>query len=86
MVELVGVEYVALGLDFVKYDGPRTLKDGRNPLHKPQMVKDLEEVEDLRKLIEGLTRQGYKEKEIALILGGNYLRVLKKILPEQPVI
>jgi membrane dipeptidase len=86
MVKLVGVEYVALGLDFVKHDGPRTLKDQHQPLHKPKLVKDLEEIEDLPKLIEGLTRRGYKEKEIALILGGNYIRVLKSILPEQSVI
>lgn len=86
MVELVGVEYVALGLDFVKYDGPRTLKDRHHPLHKPPLVKDLEEVEDLPKLIEGLGSRGYQEKEIALILGANYLRVLKTILPEQAVI
>jgi len=86
MAELVGVEHVALGLDFVKCDGPRTLKDRHHPLHKPEVVQDLEEVEDLPKLIDGLSRRGYKENEIALILGGNYLRVLKTILPEQSVI
>ena len=86
MVELVGVEYVALGLDFVKYDGPRTLKDRHHPLHKAPVVKDLEEVEDLPKLIEGLDRRGYEEEEIALIVGGNYLRVLKTILPDQAAI
>jgi membrane dipeptidase len=86
MVRLVGIEYVALGLDFIKYDGPRTLKDQHHPLHERKFVKGLEEVEDLPKLIEGLSRHGFKEGEIALILGGNYLRVLKNILPEQSVI
>jgi membrane dipeptidase len=86
MVELVGVEHIALGLDFIKYDGPRTLKDRHHPLHERTYVKDFEEIEDLPKLIEGLGRHGYEEKEIALILGGNYIRVLKTILPEQPVI
>ena len=86
MVELVGVEHIALGLDFIKYDGPRTLKDQHHPLHQRTYVKDFEEIEDLPKLIEGLVRHGYKEKEIALILGGNYIRVLKSILPEQSVI
>ncbi|MEK6601777.1 MAG: membrane dipeptidase, partial [Candidatus Binatota bacterium] len=33
MVELMGIEHVALGLDFIKYDGPRTLKDQHHPLH-----------------------------------------------------
>ncbi|MEK7341037.1 MAG: dipeptidase [Candidatus Binatota bacterium] len=86
MVELMGIEHVALGLDFIKYDGPRTLKDQHHPLHKRTYVKDFEEIEDMPKLIEGLVRHGYKEKEIALILGGNSLRVFKTILPEQSVI
>jgi len=46
----------------------------------------LEEIEDLPKLIEGMQKRGYKENEIALILGGNYLRVLRNLLPEQSVI
>ena len=86
MINLVGVEHLALGMDFVKYDGPRTLKDRHHPLHKLALVKDFEEIEDLPKLIDGLQRHGYKEEEIALILGGNYLRALKTILPEQSVI
>jgi len=86
MIDLIGVEHVALGLDFVKYDGPRTLKDRHHPLHKPALIKDLEEVEDLAKLVDGLVRRGHREREIGLILGGNYLRVLNKILPERSVI
>ncbi|OGQ77955.1 MAG: hypothetical protein A3F90_19015 [Deltaproteobacteria bacterium RIFCSPLOWO2_12_FULL_60_19] len=86
MVELAGIEHVALGLDFIKYDGPRTLKDQHHPLHQRTYVKDFEEIEDLPKLLDGLIRRGYKEKDIALVLGGNYLRVLKTILPEQSVI
>lgn len=86
MAALVGIEHVALGLDFIKYDGPRTLKDQHHPLHQRTYVKDFEEIEDLPKLVAGFIRRGYKEGEIALILGGNYLRVLKTILPEQSVI
>lgn len=86
MANLSGVEHVALGFDFVKYDGPRTLKDRHHPLEKAKVLKDLEEVEDLPKLMEGLIRHGYKETEISLILGGNYLRVLNNILPEQSII
>lgn len=86
MVQLVGIEHLALGMDFIKYDGPRTLKDQHHPLHQRTHIKDFEEIEDLPKLIEALGRHGYQEKEIALILGGNYLRVLKTILPEQSII
>jgi membrane dipeptidase len=86
MVNLAGIEHIALGMDFIKYDGPRTLKDRHHPLHERTYVKDFEEIEDLPNLIDRLERRGYKEKDIALILGENYLRVLKSILPEQSVI
>ncbi len=86
MIKLVGIEHLALGMDFIKYDGPRTLKDRHHPLHKVPLIKGFEEIEDLPNLIDGLQKHGYKEEEIALILGGNYLRVLKTILPEHSVI
>jgi membrane dipeptidase len=86
MINLAGIEHLALGMDFIKYDGPRTLKDQHHPLHQRTYIKDFEEIEDLPKLLDGLERRGYKENDIALILGGNYLRVLKTILPEQSVI
>jgi membrane dipeptidase len=86
MIKLVGIEHLALGMDFVKYDGPRTLKDRHHPLHKDPLIKGFEEIEDLPNLLDGLQRHGYKDDEIRLILGGNYLRVLKTILPEQSVI
>jgi membrane dipeptidase len=86
MIKLVGIEHLALGMDFVKYDGPRTLKDRHHPLHKDPLIKGFEEIEDLPNLIDGLQRHGYKDDEIRMILGSNYLRVLKTILPEQSVI
>lgn len=86
MIKLVGIEHLALGMDFVKYDGPRTLKDRHHPLHKDPLIKGFEEIEDLPNMIDGLQRHGYKDEEIKMILGGNYLRVLKTILPEQSVI
>src|SRR5262245_22901519 len=54
MINLVGIEHLALGMDFVKYDGPRTLKDRHHPLHKDPMIKGFEEIEDLPNLIDGL--------------------------------
>jgi membrane dipeptidase len=86
MINLAGIEHIALGMDFIKYDGPRTLKDRHHPLHEREYVKGFEEIEDLPNLIERLEKNGYKESDIALILGGNYLRVLKTILPEHSVI
>ena len=86
IIHLVGIEHLALGMDFVKYDGPRALKDRHHPLHKDPLIKGFEEIEDLPNLIDGLQRHGYRDEEIKLILGGNYLRVLKTILPERSVI
>lgn len=86
IINLVGIEHLALGMDFVKYDGPRTLKDRHHPLHPDPLIKGFEEIEDLPNLIDGLQRHGYQDGEIKSILGGNYLRVLKTILPEQSVI
>ena len=85
MIHLVGIEHLALGMDFVKYDGPRTLRSPPSLTQDP-LIKGFEEIEDLPNLIDGLQKHGYKEAEIALILGGNYLRVLKTILPERSVI
>ena len=86
IINLIGIEHMALGMDFVKYDGPRTLKDRHHPLHKDPLIKGFEEIEDLPNLIDGLQKHGYKDDDIRMILGGNYLRVLKTILPEQSVI
>ena len=61
MINLVGIEHLALGMDFVKYDGPRTLKDRHHPLHKDPLIKGFEEIEDLPNLINGLQKHGYKE-------------------------
>ncbi|MBC7779849.1 MAG: membrane dipeptidase [Proteobacteria bacterium] len=84
IVERVGVAHMALGMDFVKYDGPRSIRDGHDPQKAPPLIRGFEEIEDLPNLIDGLQRHGYREADIAMILGGNYLRVLATILPERP--
>lgn len=80
MVNLVGVDYIGLGLDFTKYDGPRTLKDRHHPKKELTPIKDFEEIEDLPKLVEALQRRGFKDGEIKKVLGENYLRVLREVL------
>jgi membrane dipeptidase len=86
IVDLVGVKHMALGMDFVKYDGPRSIRDGHTPGAEPPVVRGFEEIEDLPNLVDGLQRHGYAEDDIAAILGGNYLRVLATILPDETVI
>ncbi|MBI4524312.1 MAG: membrane dipeptidase [Deltaproteobacteria bacterium] len=81
MADLAGIDFVGLGLDFTKYDGPRPLEDrpDRRPTETP-LIKRFDEVEDLYNLVEVLQKRGFKEADIAQILGENYLRVLRQIL------
>ena len=78
--------YPKVSVVVASFNGARTLKDRHHPLHKDPLIKGFEEIEDLPNLIDGLQRHGYKDEEIKLILGGNYLRVLKTILPERSLI
>ncbi len=65
LVEKVGVDYVGLGSDF---DGTGELPLG------------LEGVDKIPNLTEELLDRGYKEREIEKILGGNFLRVFRKVV------
>ena len=65
LVKIGGINCVGLGSDF---DGTRAL-----PLN-------LEGVDKIPNITIGLLRRGYKEKEIFKILGGNFLRIFKKIV------
>jgi membrane dipeptidase len=70
MVDLVGPDHVGLGSDL---DGGFTLKDA------PQGI---ETVADLRRIGEALGARDYPEPAIEKILGGNWLRILRRVLPE----
>ncbi len=61
VVSLVGVKHVGIGSDF---DGIETCPDG------------LEDISKMQKIIIELRKRGYKEHEIRLIAGGNFLRVM----------
>ncbi|MCQ2559264.1 MAG: dipeptidase [Clostridia bacterium] len=67
LAKVGGVDCVALGSDF---DGMNWVPEG------------LEDVSKMPLLIEGLYKRGFSEKEIALIMGKNWLRVLQ--LPPKP--
>lgn len=62
IVKLVGVDFVGLGSDF---DGIESSPKG------------LDGVQDFPKITAELLKRGYSEKDIAKILGGNFLRVFK---------
>lgn len=80
IAELVGVDHVGLGLDFVKDDGPLHPDDELFNSGANKLLPQLENEEDLMNLTERLMTRGFKEGDISKILGGNYLRMLRQVL------
>jgi membrane dipeptidase len=80
IADLVGVDHVGLGLDFVKDDGPLYLEDEIFSVGQNKLIPEFENEDDMINITECLVRRGFKEDEIVKILGGNFLRVLKQVL------
>jgi len=80
IVELVGVDYVGLGLDFVKDDGPLYPEDEIFGVGENRLIPNFENEDDLPNMTECLVKRGFRKDEIAKILGGNFLRLLKAVL------
>lgn len=64
VIKLVGEDYVGLGAD---WDGV------------PEMPAGLEDVSKVKSITEELVRRGYRERTIKKVLGGNLLRVMRKV-------
>lgn len=64
VVELVGIEHVGIGTDF----------DGGGEL------KDCYDVSEIPAITAELVKRGYSEEEIALIWGGNFMRVFDQVI------
>jgi membrane dipeptidase len=80
IADLVGIDHVGLGLDFVKDDGPLHPDDELFNAEANKLLPDLENEEDLMNLTDRLMKRGFKSGEISKILGQNYLRMLKAVL------
>jgi membrane dipeptidase len=90
-VEVMGIEHVALGADFV--DQVDTLEVARGKRQTDAMVearrigggrlglRDLAGPEDYPRLVEALERRGYASRDLDAILHGNLLRLLREALP-----
>jgi len=65
-VAVMGVDHVGFGSDF----------DGME-----KRLPGLDTALALPRLLEGLVRRGFSDEEIAKIAGGNWLRVLRQVLP-----
>jgi membrane dipeptidase len=68
-IQLVGEDHVALGTDF----------DG-GPL-PPRGIRD---VRDLPLITDAMVRRGYSEERIDKFLGGNVLRLFRRVTQEHP--
>jgi membrane dipeptidase len=88
LVGLVGCEHVAVGPDYVEYvldlmQADMTTGDALVDYGQSwQFPEGLRRVETLPVFTAGLLEHGYKESEVAKIVGGNVLRVLRDVLPE----
>jgi membrane dipeptidase len=83
IAELVGVDHVGLGLDFVKDDGPLHPDDELFNADANKLLPGLENEEDLMNLTDKLLRRGFSAEETSKILGRNYLRMLRAVLGER---
>ncbi|MBE3095205.1 MAG: membrane dipeptidase [Actinobacteria bacterium] len=87
IVEKVGIEHVGighLGLDKDLAQVFSTVTSGHYKRYY-KMIKegfppDLQDINQFNALIEELLRRGYKDRDIKLILGGNFLRVMRQVL------
>ena len=87
LAELVGVEHIAIGPDYVEYvlDLMRADMTAGDALvdygEDWEFPEGLRHVETLPIFTAGLLERGYSNREAAKIVGGNVLRVLREVLP-----
>jgi len=87
IVDLVGIDHIALGPDFIDYimdkmieEDDRLKEHGIDYGQSHEYVKGLENVAQLSNVTRALVAHGYEDEDIEKILGGNLLRIYKKIL------
>ena len=96
VAKLVGIEHVAIGSDLDVVGNPNAVNGGGfDPRSQPNFsryqyhedpdgaitIRGLNHVKRLFDLTEGLIRRGYRDAQIAQVLGGNAIRVLSAIWP-----
>lgn len=75
VADIAGIDHVALGPDYF----PQT-ENLRNIDQSPiTWVKGLEDITGMVNLTRGLVSRGYSDNDIKKILGGNILRVIRKV-------
>lgn len=87
-VELVGVEHVGFGYDFIEFiDGLDRMKGDYLPPAAPpaenahKVVREIPTHAELPVLTEALLRRGYSDADVGRLMGGNWLAFLSAALP-----
>ena len=85
LLEVAGIDGVAFGGDFVSCDGPRPGREAlfHDPRKEPPVLPGLTEVHEMHTLTAALLDRGFSEADVAALLGGNLLRVLRAVLPKE---
>ncbi|MCR4397348.1 MAG: dipeptidase [Firmicutes bacterium] len=78
MIAVAGEDHVALGPDFVDFMVEQTKRETGAP---PQLTRGLESVECIPAFIEHLADLGFSEETLRKVLGSNFIRVLRRVLP-----
>ena len=91
LVDLVGIEHVGIGTDFIEGQPPEffTSRTGIGSYHTPgtmpwpcKFPEGIENSADLQKVWNGLLKRGYSENDAKAILGENFLRLFKEVWGE----
>lgn len=88
MVDLIGVEHVGIGTDFVEGQPPEFFctRAGLGTFATPGTIsypvyfpKGLESVSDFENVWNGLIKRGYSVADTQAIMGGNFLRLFEEV-------
>ena len=90
LVKLVGIDHVGLGSDVSLFNTKQTfdafwakypdlIYPHKPPLFGEEYVKGFNDVKDIKKIIKELLTRGYSDNEAKKILGGNWLKLMKKV-------
>jgi len=85
LVEVGGIEHVGLGADFADYLLSH-MTESQKASYPPQAFKPVDgfaKDEDFPSVAEELVKRGYRERDIDLIMGENFLRVFKELMKEE---
>jgi membrane dipeptidase len=92
--KLVGIDYVAFGPDtlfgdhvalhrvFREYLALTSVEENLPPFPRVEYVDGLENPSEFRNIVRWLIKHGYSDQEIAKVIGGNILRVVRRVWGE----